>query len=327
MRLAPLCLIGLASLAGRALADTSDDYVRVVKPILAKHCVSCHGPERPKSGLRLDTAALAVEGGDGGPAVVAGKAKESPLYLAVIGEGDGERMPYKRPPLSAKEVEALRAWIDAGALAPKDEEPSVPPTHWSFVPPRRPEPPTVRDAGWVRNPIDRFILAPLERDKDRPVDRGRPRDAPPPRLPRPDRPAANARRGRRVPGRRVARRLWAGGGSLAGVAAFRRALGASLARPGPLCRLERVQHRRPSLDLEVSRLGHRRPQPRHAVRRVRGRAACRRPPAGGDPRPEGRHRLPSQHADQPGRGDRPRAVPDRVGHRPRRIPRAPRSSA
>ncbi len=165
MRIASLCLLGCAMLAGRSHAAGSlDDYVRVVKPILAKRCVSCHGAERAKAALRLDTAASAIEGGDGGPAIVAGKAKESPLYLAVIGEGDGARMPYKRPPLPATEIEALRTWIDAGALAPKDESPSVTPIHWAFLPPRRAEPPTVRDPGKIRNPIDRFILAPLERD-------------------------------------------------------------------------------------------------------------------------------------------------------------------
>jgi mono/diheme cytochrome c family protein len=164
MRTALLCLLGLVILATPSRAGAIEDYVQVVKPILAKHCVSCHGAERAKAGLRLDTASKAIEGGDSGSAIVVGKAKESPLYLAVLGEGDGERMPYKRPPLPAGEIEALRAWIDAGAPAPKDEVSSSPPVHWAFLPPRRAEPPTVRDLSHARNPIDRFILAPLERD-------------------------------------------------------------------------------------------------------------------------------------------------------------------
>jgi len=164
MRVTTLCLIGLAVLQGRSRAGEPVDYARDIKPILTRHCVSCHGVERPKSGLRLDTAAAAIRGGQGGPAVVPGKSDESPLYLAVTGDGVGERMPLKRPPLPPAQVEALRAWIEAGADAPAEEVPSVPPTHWSFVPPRRPAPPEVRDAGWARNPIDRFVLAPLERD-------------------------------------------------------------------------------------------------------------------------------------------------------------------
>ena len=164
MRIAAILVVGSTILAARPGVASPDEYDRVVKPILARHCVSCHGRERPKAGLRLDTASRAVAGGDGGPAVVPGKADDSPLYLALAGEGGIDRMPYKRPPLAPEQVEAIRAWIEAGAAVPSGEVPSVPPTHWSFVPPGRTELPPVRGGGWVRNPIDRFILAPLERD-------------------------------------------------------------------------------------------------------------------------------------------------------------------
>jgi Protein of unknown function (DUF1553)/Protein of unknown function (DUF1549)/Planctomycete cytochrome C len=164
IRVTAFCLISLALLHGRSWAGEPVDYVRDVKPILARHCVSCHGAERPKSGLRLDTAAAAIRGGQGGPAVVPGKAQESPLYLAVIGMGDGDRMPLKRPPLPTTQVEILRDWIDAGAVNPAGEVASVPSIHWAFVPPRRPIPPAIRNTGWARNPIDHFILAPLEHD-------------------------------------------------------------------------------------------------------------------------------------------------------------------
>jgi mono/diheme cytochrome c family protein len=164
MRIVLACLIGLSLLAGRARAGGSEEYARTIKPLLAAQCVSCHGVERPKAGLRLDTAAAAIRGGRGGPAVVPGKADESPLYLAVIGEGDVDRMPLKRPPLPTEQVEALRAWIDSGAEAPAGEIASIPPRHWAFLSPQRPSPPTVRNRAWVRNPIDGFILEPLERD-------------------------------------------------------------------------------------------------------------------------------------------------------------------
>jgi mono/diheme cytochrome c family protein len=164
MRIAPTCLVTLGLLAAQARAEGPDDYARLVKPILARHCVSCHGEGKPKGGLRLDTAALAVEGGNSGPAVVPGKAEESQLYLVLVDRGDVQRMPLRKPPLLEAEIAAIRAWIDAGAPMPKDEVPSVAPTHWAFVPPRRPEPPAIRDATRARNPIDRFIFAPLERD-------------------------------------------------------------------------------------------------------------------------------------------------------------------
>ena len=156
-------------LAGLGPASAAVDYARDVKPMLAKHCVSCHGAARPRGGLRLDTAQAAIKGGKAGPAVIAGNASESPLIEAVLGEGTGERMPLKRPPLSAIEVATLRSWIDQGAKAPADELPSTSgPRHWAFVPPTRTTPPEVSAPGWVRNPIDRFILARLDRESIKP---------------------------------------------------------------------------------------------------------------------------------------------------------------
>jgi len=141
------------------------DYLRDVKPLIARQCVSCHGAEKPRGGLRLDTAAAAFKGGRGGPSVVAGKAEESPLYLAITGDGDVERMPLKRPPLSPAEATTIRGWIDGGAAYPSDETPTPPPPiHWAFVAPKRPELPAVQGSSWGRNPIDRFILATLERE-------------------------------------------------------------------------------------------------------------------------------------------------------------------
>ncbi|WP_435018611.1 PSD1 and planctomycete cytochrome C domain-containing protein [Tundrisphaera sp. TA3] len=149
---------------GRAI-----DYMAEVKPMLARQCVSCHGAEKPRGGLRLDTAAAAIKGGRGGPSVIPGNAEDSPLYTAVISEDDGERMPLKRPPLTADEAAILRAWIDSGAKSPADEAPTPPPPpHWAFIAPARPAVPEVADPSWPRNPIDRFIAARLDRDGIRP---------------------------------------------------------------------------------------------------------------------------------------------------------------
>ena len=141
------------------------DYAGRVKPILTRHCVSCHGVVKPRGGLRLDTAAAALKGGKHGPAVIAGRADESPVIAALRGDGPGERMPLNRSPLSAGDINLLRDWIDQGAKANPAEQPGVPPrlSHWAFLPPTRPAVPDV--AGRVRaaNPIDRFILARLAR--------------------------------------------------------------------------------------------------------------------------------------------------------------------
>jgi mono/diheme cytochrome c family protein len=158
-----LIALGLAPAASAAADDL--DYLRDVKPILARHCVACHGAERPRAGLRLDTAAAALRGGDSGPAVVPGDPDSSELLLAVLGEGAGERMPLKRPPLSDTEIGILRRWIAAGAPAPADDVPSEgPPVHWAFLAPSRPPIPAVVHSERIRNPIDAFIESALERD-------------------------------------------------------------------------------------------------------------------------------------------------------------------
>jgi hypothetical protein len=138
------------------------DYVRDIKPLLARHCVSCHGAAKPRGGLRLDTAAHALAGGDNGPSIEPGSPEDSSLYLSVIGEGDVERMPLRRTPLKDDEVARLRHWITQGARAPADEEPSKPYVHWAFVSPKRISPPDVKATSWVVNPIDQFVLAKLE---------------------------------------------------------------------------------------------------------------------------------------------------------------------
>lgn len=159
------CLVGLIVFSGSLFASEPVDYIRDVKPILAKHCVSCHGASKPRASLRLDTAAAAIQGGDGGPSVIPGQSAESPLIDAVVGGGELERMPLKRPPLTELQIATLRSWIDQGAHAPQGERPDpVRAKHWAFEPPVRPELPKVSRSDWGRNPIDRFILARLERE-------------------------------------------------------------------------------------------------------------------------------------------------------------------
>jgi mono/diheme cytochrome c family protein len=154
-----------ASTSLAAAGSTAVDYMGQVKPLLTRHCVACHGAVKPRGGLRLDTAAAALKGGKNGPAVIAGRAAESPMIAAVRGEGPGERMPLKRPPLSDSDINLLRDWIDQGAKASPTEQPGVPPrqSHWAFVPPVRPAVPAVGSLVRASNPVDRFVLARLER--------------------------------------------------------------------------------------------------------------------------------------------------------------------
>lgn len=149
-------LVALAD-AGRGEDHAPIEFNRDVRPLLSDRCFRCHGPDagHREADLRLDRRADAVADRGGSRAVVPGKADASELFRRITATGD-ERMPPadSNLTLSTAEIELLRRWIEAGAEYQ---------THWSFVPPQAAEPPTVRDEAWSRNPIDRFVLAELER--------------------------------------------------------------------------------------------------------------------------------------------------------------------
>src|SRR5262245_35687105 len=148
----------LQSLAGPAADGEKIDYLRDVKPILARRCYACHGALKQRSGLRLDTARAIRRGGESGPAIEPGKSAESLLIDAVTGAEGVARMPPRSEgePLKPEEIAAVKAWIDQGAEGPADEAPQPDPrTHWAF---RRIEGPSVPITGdAARNPIDAFI--------------------------------------------------------------------------------------------------------------------------------------------------------------------------
>lgn len=134
-------------------------FNRDIRPILAEYCLACHGADSTsrQAGLRLDREEGLFgprEGGEG-PVVVRGKPEASPLYQRLISRDRDLVMPppkaHKRP--KPEEKELVRRWIAEGAVW----EP-----HWSFIKPVRPPIPRVRQERWVRNPIDRFVLARLE---------------------------------------------------------------------------------------------------------------------------------------------------------------------
>lgn len=107
-----------------------------VAPILVKNCVECHNDVTTKGGLNLESLATTLKGGEEGPAIIPGKADESPLYQMIVGEKPD--MPKKKPALSTAETDLIKQWINAGALWPQDivlkEKPKGDVTHWSFQP-------------------------------------------------------------------------------------------------------------------------------------------------------------------------------------------------
>ena len=178
--------------------------------------------------------------------------------------------PAAHKKLTAEQKERLRQWIAAGAVY----QPL-----WSFIAPVRPPPPAVKNAAWVRNPIDRFVLAELEQARLAAGPRGRPADARPAAEPRPDRPAAVAGRGRGVRGRRGARRLREARRPLAAVRRTGASIGPAIGSTPPATPTPRHPLRQLPRNLGLSRLGHRRLQSQPALRPVHDRAAGRRPAA------------------------------------------------
>ena len=111
------------------------------------------------SDLDLRQSETILKGGKRGPAIVPGKAGQSLLYKAIKREGELQ-MPPGKAALSASEVASIRDWINAGGRL--ESRTGAQSSWWSFRKPVRPPLPTVKDASWVRNPIDAFILAKLE---------------------------------------------------------------------------------------------------------------------------------------------------------------------
>src|SRR4051812_37384630 len=143
-------------------ADLS--FSRDVRPILADNCFKCHGhdEQQRKGKFRLDVAESATKPGKSGHVpIVAGKPDESELVKRITASNPDDRMPpvTSNKHLTAEQIETLKQWVAQGA---KYE------AHWAFTPPVRPDVPEVRGKDWGRTPIDRFVLARLEKEGMKP---------------------------------------------------------------------------------------------------------------------------------------------------------------
>ncbi|HZJ14428.1 MAG TPA: DUF1549 domain-containing protein, partial [Chthoniobacteraceae bacterium] len=183
-----LALLAVVAFSARGSEPSGGDaFLTRVWPLLDRACVKCHGAEKQKGELRLDSREAALKGGDTGPAVVPGHPEES-LMLKLVRhpEKDIDRMPPKEK-LAIPDIAVLEKWVAAGAPWPRRANAPAPPPGerlgdawndprnpivrifggqrldlWSLRPITNPVPPEVRNESWVRNPIDRFTLARLE---------------------------------------------------------------------------------------------------------------------------------------------------------------------
>ncbi len=137
------------------------DFKSRILPLFAKRCSECHGPDAQKSKLRLDTRTDALAGGKSGkPSIVPGQGSQSELYRRITSKDPDEFMPPKGDRMSAEDIEAMKLWIDQGAVWPDPESTR----HWAFLKPQRRPVPVVKRISWPRNEIDRFILKRLEQE-------------------------------------------------------------------------------------------------------------------------------------------------------------------
>lgn len=169
-------------LLGLTLSADDKEHLRFfemeIRPLLAKECYDCHGPEKSKGGLRLDHRELILEGGENGPALIAGKPEESPMIQAVRRSDPDFAMPPKKT-LEPAQVAALEKWVALGAPWPEEkltksagdengftEEDK---NWWAIKAVTDPEPPA-NGEGWAKSPIDRFIAAKLEEKQLKPAE-------------------------------------------------------------------------------------------------------------------------------------------------------------
>lgn len=147
--------------------EPTDHFESKVRPILIQSCIKCHGPEKQKGGLRLDSKAGWQTGGENGPAIKPGKPEESLLIKAVRGADGTAQMPPNGK-LTPAEIAALVQWVKDGAVDPRDGGPArlggmtlaEARKWWAFQPVSRPAIPKTKTP--TANPIDAFIVARLE---------------------------------------------------------------------------------------------------------------------------------------------------------------------
>jgi len=176
-----LVALGLWMLAGRADCDAPPTFEDQIRPLLKARCFTCHGEaDSPEAALDVRLVKLLAKGGDSGPAVVPGKRLESPLYCRVR---DGEMPPEGAPGFTAEQIELIGRWIDEGAKTRRPEPADASATFiteedrafWSFQPLQKAAPPAIASPERAAGPIDRFVLAGLDRLRIEPAGPASPR--------------------------------------------------------------------------------------------------------------------------------------------------------
>jgi len=163
----------LPDVTAQTKAQRQVDFKRQIEPIFARSCYQCHGAKKAMGQLRLDDQQSAMKGGISGASIVPGNSRQSLLMKRILGEGNEARMPMGSDPLKPAQIALIRRWIDQGAHWSNSESAIRNPQsaiqrHWAYAKPVRPALPKIKNQSWVRNPIDAFILARLEKERLQP---------------------------------------------------------------------------------------------------------------------------------------------------------------
>lgn len=149
-----------------AVSAANDAFTRDVQPILASACYACHSGAEPRAQLNLSVKSMALKGSASGAVILPGNSKDSRIIHRLRAMDGQSQMPLNGKPLREEQITTIARWIDEGAKWP-DSAVSVkvaPARHWAYVKPVRRALPEVKGVAWVSNPIDRFILARLEKE-------------------------------------------------------------------------------------------------------------------------------------------------------------------
>jgi mono/diheme cytochrome c family protein len=183
MALALAVSMAAAHAAGEPDQRAQEEFFEAkVRPVIANRCLDCHGSEKSKGGLRLDSRDGVLKGAESGPVVLPGKPDESPLIAAIRYDGDVQMPPKGK--LKDEEIAVLTEWVKRGAFWPTARPSAATAaastsgslsgdvstfkvseaqrSFWSFLPVKNSSPPAVKYVAWPGSPIDRFILAKLE---------------------------------------------------------------------------------------------------------------------------------------------------------------------
>ncbi len=168
---ATLMLAARACFGAAPAAADAEFFEKKIRPVLATECYECHGANKQKGGLRLDSRDGWKKGGDSGDVIVLGDAAKSLLIRAIRHEDPDLKMPAKAPKLDDATIANFEKWVNLGAPDPRDSPPAEESANstwadklaarkgwWALQPVRKPEAPAAKNGAWSQHPVDRFLL-------------------------------------------------------------------------------------------------------------------------------------------------------------------------